>query len=223
MRVLHAALHSPDAYLARALEQAGHVVEPAADLADLMLAAADGTYDAVLIEAATAVEVPVRRVAEAAGQAVLVLVLVADAVSGADHARLLRLGADACFVRPVRFMELEARLLALARLGPSTPPQAQASDPAGWAARMTERGVSLSKREHALLDYLSARPGEAVTAEAILEQVWGEAGDHGSDRVRTAVGRLRGKLAAALDEVSIITVHGHGYRLEVKMKQSSFR
>jgi DNA-binding response OmpR family regulator len=220
---LHATLRSPDPYLARALEQAGHVVEAAADLADLALAGADGSYDAVLIEAAAADEVPVRRIADAVGAAVLVLVV--DGASATDHARLLRAGADACFVRPVRFMELEARLLALARLGPGpgAGPQAPLADPVGHSTHLAELGVSLSKREYALLDYLLGHAGEMVAVEQILEHVWGEGGDHGPERVRTAVGRLRGKLASSADDLSIVTVRGHGYRLEGKMKLSSSR
>ncbi|MDB5455706.1 MAG: Response regulator with CheY-like receiver domain and winged-helix DNA-binding domain, partial [Caulobacter sp.] len=52
MRLLHAAHRPRDAYLAKALAQAGHVVDTAADLTEALLICADGDYDALLLEVA---------------------------------------------------------------------------------------------------------------------------------------------------------------------------
>lgn len=218
MRVLLGSLGAPDAYLAKALGEAGHVVETASDLAELMLAADGEDYDAVLVEAAGLADVQIPPLAAAAGRGLLVLLV--DAATPPEAARALRAGADACFVRPLRFMELEARLLALARLRQAQPaamPQTLALDPGSRTARAGGRSLALSMREYALLDHLAARAGEAVGADQILEHVWGQ-GYAGPDRVRTGVARLRAKLRAAFGQDMIDTVRGHGYRLDAKMK-----
>ena len=221
MRLLHAAVPAADSYLAKAFTEAGHLVEPVRDVADLLLAAAEGDYDALLIEVAAPADLPVRRIAAAAGQAVVVMV--ADRGAPSELAKVLREGADACFVRPVHFMELEARLSALARLGPRADagPEALALDPASRSARAGGRSLPLSMREYALLDYLAGRAGEVVAAEQILEHVWGDAAQSGPERVRTVIARLRRRLRAAFGDDPIATVRGHGYRLNRKMKLSS--
>jgi two-component system OmpR family response regulator len=220
VRLLHAALPPTDSYLARALAEAGHVVDAAEDLPDLLLVAAGGGYDAVVVELAAATS-DVAAIAAAAGRAVVVAVV--DRATPAERAAMLRDGVDAVFARPVHFMELEARLTALARLAPriEAGPDAFGLDPASRAARAGGRSVALSMREYALLDYLLGRPGEVVGVEQLLEHVWGDAADAGPERLRTALARLRGKLNAAFGQPMIATVRGHGYRLDAKMKLSS--
>jgi DNA-binding response OmpR family regulator len=221
LRLLHAALPTGDDYLAHALSQAGHVVHTATDLADLLLISADGGFDAVLIEASEPSAIPVRRVAEAVGDGVLALVVAT--ATAAERALTLRDGADACFIRPVHFMELEARLSALARLAPRPAPPEGALwlDPSGRAAHMAGRVLKLSMREYALLNYLAGRAAEVVSAEQILDDVWGVAGQAGTQRVRNTVTRLRVKLASTFGDPLIATVRGHGYRFDINMKLSS--
>ena len=137
MRLLHVPRPDGDGYLAHALTEAGHIVHDEADLAELLLAAAEKAHDAILVEAAAAADVPIARLARAAGRGVLIVVL--DKASAAERTRLLRDGADACFVRPVRIMELEARLTALARLAPDPPAAGGLSldlEPASRTARV---------------------------------------------------------------------------------------
>ena len=220
--MLLGAVGATDGYLAKALGEAGHVVEAASDLADLVLAADGQDYDAVLLVASGLAQAPIPALAAAAGRGLLVLVV--DSATPAEAAQALRAGADACFVRPLRFMELEARLLALARLRPAQPTAAEtlALDPVSRTARAGGRSLTLSMREYALLAHLASRAGEAVGADQILEHVWGQ-GYAGPDRVRTSVARLRAKLRAAFGRDMIDTVRGHGYRLDAKMKLFSSR
>jgi DNA-binding response OmpR family regulator len=220
LRLLHAAA-APDSYLAKAFAEAGHVIESVQDFADLLLACEGGDYDAVLVEVATPSGAPIERIVRAARRAVLVMVV--ERSSPAEIARALRAGADACFMRPVHFMELEARLSALVRLAPgaSADSRVLSLDPATRTARAGVRSLALSKREYALLEYLVGRAGEVVAAEQILQHVWGDAADFGPERVRTTIARLRARLNAAFGDPLIATVRGHGYRLDLNMKQSS--
>ena len=215
MRLLHAA-HAPGrAYLARALAEAGHVVDRAGDLTEVLLVAPTADYDGLLIEVADLAQAPVRRLAQAAGRGVLVIV--ADHAETAVRTAALRAGADACFVRPVHFMELEARLSALVRLGSGGAASPFALDPATRTASFADRSLVLPAQEFRLLDYMARHAGEVVSASQILEQVWGERGDPKPELVRTAVARLRAKLVEAFDRPFLVTLRGHGYRLDVNM------
>ena len=75
------------------------------------------------------------------------------------------------------------------------------------------RAVPLTTTEYELLRVLSAGGGRVVTTEALLRQVWGRRGSDDTDRVRTAVKKLRAKLG---DDVAnptyIFDEHGVGYR-----------
>lgn len=74
----------------------------------------------------------------------------------------------------------------------------------------------LTRIEVALLRYLAARPGQAVTRQELLEQVWGYAPSVRSRAVDQTIKRLRPKLEA--DPAAprhLITVHGLGYRLDL--------
>ena len=73
------------------------------------------------------------------------------------------------------------------------------------------RRVSLSKLEFGAMEYLQRHPGEAVPRIALLENVWEQSYDGGSNVVDVVIRSLRKKLA---DIASVIeTVQGVGYRL----------
>ena len=216
MRLLHIARRPGEAYLAQALIEAGHVVEKAADVGEALLAAPAGAYDALLVETSDLADVPIERLVHAVEGGVLVVI--ADQAEPADRTRALRAGADACFVRPVHFMELEARLSALVRLAPGAPTHSPfALDPASRMVRFADRGLLLPASEFRLLDYMARHAGEVVSAAQILEQVWGETGDPKPELVRTAVARLRAKLVETFGRPFLVTLRGHGYRLDVNM------
>ncbi|MFT4252508.1 MAG: hypothetical protein QM608_08495, partial [Caulobacter sp.] len=120
MRLLHASHRPRDLYLARALIQAGHVVETLSSLDDAASASAGEDYDAVLLEAAAPADAPLAALSRRGERALLVLIV--DEATPAARAAALRAGADACLIRPVHVVELEARLAALARLSPLPAP-----------------------------------------------------------------------------------------------------
>ncbi len=220
MHLLHLSLRRRDDYLAKALTQAGHVVETAPDEAEALLLCADTAFDAVVLEVQDLAHAPLRHLSEAVSPAALALVL--DQATTAERTRSLREGADACFVRPVHFREFEARLSALVRLTPRHAPENPISvgkpvlvlDPASRTARLADRSLILTGGEYRLLDYLATHAGEVVEAERLLRDVWGEQDDPRPEQVRTAVARLRRRLSDGLGAPLLTTVRGHGYRLE---------
>lgn len=213
MHLLHVARRTGDTYLAKALTQAGHVVDRATDIGEALLATPPAPYDAVLVEAVDLADLPVARLARSAQGGVLVLVV--DHAEPEARTRALRTGADACFIRPVHFRELEARISALARLTPRRTSEGPfILDTAARTARLAGQALVLPAQEFRLLEYMTRHAGEVVSARQILDQVWGEHGDPKPELVRTTIARLRGKLADAFGQPFLMTVRGHGYRLD---------
>lgn len=218
MRLLHASHRPRDHYLVKALVEAGHVVEMAGGLDDVAAASAGEDYDAILLEVADLADAPLVSLSRCADRAAVVLV--AEQGSASARARALRSGADACLVRPVHVMELEARLVALVRLAPTRGGGGELVlrlDAASRTASLEGRSLALPSREYALLTYMAEHAGEVVSAEQILKHVWGEGDDPRPERVRTAMARLRTKLDRAFEKPLLVTLRGHGYRLDANM------
>jgi DNA-binding response OmpR family regulator len=131
-----------------------------------------------------------------------------------DRVHGLNLGADDYLTKPFAFEELVARVSALARRAPSTPPVVRRGDlvvdRARRAVSRAGQPVSLTRKELGVLEELLAADGAVVSAEELLERVWDEHADPFSRTVTVTVGRLRNKLGPP---ELIETVVGAGYRI----------
>lgn len=135
---------------------------------------------------------------------------VADTVAGFEG------GANDYITKPFKFEELLVRIRA--RLHDS---EKASKEPvlivAGASLDLRTRRVSvgdreieLSAREFALAELLFRHPGQVLSREQILNDVWGYDFDPGSNVVDVYVGYLRKKLGAG----SITAVRRMGYRLD---------
>ncbi|HET8559956.1 MAG TPA: response regulator transcription factor [Marmoricola sp.] len=87
-------------------------------------------------------------------------------------------------------------------------------DPAERTATRAGRPLRLTAREYDLLHYLMTHPGEVLSREDLLREVWGWS--FGDDSTVTVhVRRLREKVEDDPgDPVHLVTVWGVGYRWE---------
>ena len=142
-----------------------------------------------------------------------ILMLTAASAVG-DRVEGLNLGADDYLAKPFAFAELVARVHALARRSPATPPLVIKADLVfDRARRRVSRGgrpISLTRKEMGILEVLLSADGAVVSAEELLERVWDEHADPFSHTVTVTLARLRRKLG---EPDLIETMVGSGYRL----------
>jgi len=203
--------------LARGLREEGHAVDLEGSVAggDVALSLAD--YDVLVVDLGLpdgdGLTLCARLRREGAATRVLVLTArdaLRDRVDGLDA------GADDYLVKPFDFPELAARVRALMRRSVTGARPILAAgpirlDPA--AHRVWHDGVviPLTAREFALLHYLVARAGEAVSRTDLLEHVWDRNYDGLSNVVDVHVASVRRKLGRP---ASIETLRGVGYRIQ---------
>ncbi|PKQ22519.1 MAG: DNA-binding response regulator [Actinobacteria bacterium HGW-Actinobacteria-5] len=134
---------------------------------------------------------------------------VADTVSGLDA------GADDYLAKPFHFEELLARVRLRLRPEGTSPLAALTCgglrlDLRTRRAHIADRTIELSAREFTLAEAFLRNPGQVLSREQLLSQVWGYSFDPGSNVVDVYVRHLRRKIGPE----RISTLRGMGYRLE---------
>jgi DNA-binding response OmpR family regulator len=164
------------------------------------------------------------------------IIFISGRADEASISRGLDAGADDFVVKPVRRIELVARLEAHLRkikalTGGATGPGPEGGDRAledgrnrfglvevDSAARLVRVGghqVSLGPLEFKLLEYFGHNAGIAISREQVLNEVYGYDADISTERVDLLVRRLRSKLGDGPDRGGqLVAVPGYGYRLE---------
>jgi len=136
-----------------------------------------------------------------------------------DEAEALDLGADDYLRKPFAQVVLVARLHALLRRGaPQRPVELScgdlALDPGKRTVARGETAIELTPREFSLLEYLLRNAGQTLSKPRILDHVWSGDPDQDPNIVEVYVGYLRRNVDKPFGAHSIVTVRGHGYRLE---------
>ena len=206
-------------FIRQGLAEEGHTVEVAADGAAALDLLEGPPYDLVVLD----LMLPkvdgfeILKLARARRLTTPVLVLTArDSV--ADKVRGLDLGADDYLTKPFSFDEFLARVRALLRRGAAAGPVLRLADltldPSTREVRRGVRRITLTVREHALLEYFMRNTGRVLTRPMIAEHVWGLDFDRESNIVDVYVGYLRRKIDGDGEPRLLHTVRGAGYTLK---------
>ncbi|MCM1984465.1 response regulator transcription factor [Lyngbya confervoides] len=134
-----------------------------------------------------------------------------------DKVTGLELGADDYMTKPFSFKELLARIKVRLRISQSESHQSPSTlrvgsvvlDLKSRKAKLGDEWIELPTREFTLAETFFRHPGQVLSRQQLLDQVWGYDYDPGSNIVDVYVGYLRKRLGNNLIE----TVRGAGYRL----------
>jgi two-component system copper resistance phosphate regulon response regulator CusR len=205
--------------MAKGLREQTYAVDVAQDGEGALYQANVNDYDLIILD----IMLPgkdgfeVCRELRAAGSPVPVLMVTArDRVD--DRVEGLDTGADDYLTKPFDFRELLAHIRALLRRGQNLQPDVikvedLEMDTRARQVRRGGRGVYLTAKEYALLEYLARRAGEVVARSDIAEHVWDESFDPFSNLIEVYIQRLRRKVDDGHAMKLLHTRRGAGYVL----------
>jgi two-component system copper resistance phosphate regulon response regulator CusR len=205
------------AFLTRGLESEGFAVDAAADGVEALRCAHSGHYDVAVLDLllpridGLAVLRDLRQ-----HDPELPVVILSARSDLPTKLRGFELGANDYVVKPFSLDELIARIRVQLRHaaglvdGHIVQAGRLALDLSRRQVRIDEDVIDLSDREFRLLRELALHPGEVISRERLLAQVWGYHFDPRSNVVEVSMRRLRKKLG---DHAAIETVRHAGYRL----------
>ncbi|MGA7281695.1 MAG: response regulator transcription factor [Acidimicrobiia bacterium] len=207
------------AYLKRGLEAEGHVVDVAADGPEGLWLARHQPYDVILLDIMLPRRNGYQVCADLRNESNWTPILMLTAKDGEfDIAEALDTGADDYLTKPFSFVELMARIRALARRGRLERPTVLEVDdlrldPASHTVMRGGVEIPLTPKEFSLLEYLMRHAGEVMAKTDILNAVWDWGFDGDSNIVEVYISYLRRKVDDPFETKSIKTVRGVGYRL----------
>ena len=206
-------------YIAKALGEAGHVVDMAANGEDALEIASD-SYEVLIVDRMMPKLDGIQLVEQLRSDGVVTPVLFLSALGKVDdRVEGLRAGGDDYLVKPFAMAELIARVEALGRRKgtPETQTKLVCGDlEMDLITRDVRRGeskIDLQPREFKLLEYLMRNASRVVTRTMLLENVWGYHFDPQTNVIDVHISRLRGKIDKGFDKPLLETVRGAGYRL----------
>jgi len=207
-------------YLLRALREAGHVAEHAADGEEGIHLARSGRYDVMIVDRMLPRLDGLTLLKTLRGEGNATPALILSALGQVDdRVEGLRSGGDDYLAKPYAFTELLARIEVLSR---RRRPDESATvlrigdlelDRLAHTVRRAGRNIPLQPREYRLLEYLMRNAGKVVTRTMLLEEVWDYHFDPQTNVIDVHVSRLRGKIDKDFDTQLLHTIRGSGYIL----------
>jgi two-component system response regulator TctD len=150
-------------------------------------------------------------------------VLILTALDGTrDRVEGLDIGADDYMAKPFEVPELEARMRALLRRAnqqknPVLTCGALGYDSNARAFSIRGRPLSLTPREHAVLEMLMVKAGKTVSKQALAGSLFSAEEEVNPDAIEIYIHRVRKKLESA--QAVIVTLRGLGYLLQPRYEQ----
>lgn len=206
--------------LERTLLQAGYQPRVTFDGVDGLVLAAGDVYDLIVLDVllpgldglAVCRELRRRRV-----RTPVLMLTARDGV--ADRVRGLDAGADDYLSKPFAAEELLARLRALSRRGGDTGDGVLrvadlVLDAARHEVHRGDRSIDLTPKEFELLAFLMRHPGQVLTRDQLVSNVWRDNVGASSKMVELYIHYLRNKVDRHTARPLVRTVRGIGYMLE---------
>lgn len=206
--------------IAKALEDAGYSVDRCYDGGEAMDYVSCTEYDAAVLDVLMPVMsgYEVVKMMRDRGMTTPVLFLTAlDSIE--DRVKGLDTGADDYLVKPFAFPELLARVRAITRKysGAKSTVLRVGDLTLDTAARTVERGgrgIDLSVKEFAILEYLMRNKGGVLSREKIENNVWDYGYEGGSNVVDVYMSYLRRKIDGDSEKKLLRTVRGAGWTIK---------
>lgn len=137
-----------------------------------------------------------------------------------DKVAGLEAGADDYLGKPFDFREFVARIKALSRR-PGTAITAESVlryadlelNTDAKTVHRSGKGINLTPREFALLEFMLRHPGKVLSKSEISEKVWDVDFDTGTNVIEVYVNYLRNKVDKGFEPKLIHTIFGQGYVL----------
>jgi DNA-binding response OmpR family regulator len=207
-------------HIRRGLVEAGYAVDVAVDGNEALWLAENHPYDAMVLDVMMPGQdgfTAVRQMRRKGIHAPVIFLTARHELD--DHVRGLDAGADDYLAKPFSMVELLARLRALLRRQRAEPlDRVRVADlELDLLARTAHRGgeeITLTNREFALLELLMVSSPKPVSKTAIVEHVWDQHFDSGTNVINVYVNYLREKIDRAGWTPLIHTVRGVGYVLK---------
>jgi two-component system, OmpR family, response regulator len=212
------------AFIEKGLRQEGHAVDWVRDGNEGVAVLETTPYDVAIVD----IMLPglgglalIRAVRRARIATPIIILSARDAVS--DRVEGLEAGADDYLTKPFSFVELVARLNALARRATSPGAAETRLSYGGLTLDLLTRQVtrdgsslSLQAKELALLEYFLRNPERVLSKTMILQRLWDYSFDPQTNVVDVLVCRLRNKVDRDFSVKLIQTLRGVGYVLRRK-------
>ena len=212
-------------YLHKAFRESAHSVYAADNLRYALYLATHEEFDAIVVCAVGIAQMTALfdTLAEMASlpRAPALIVALASGTSQ-ERARMLRAGADACFVQPYSFLEMQERMLALHRASVARLATASVNsvsirlDPLTRDLVEDSRRVLMTKREYLLIECLLRQANAPVARDQLICYAWPDKEDVDPSSVNLVVSRLRRKLDTNGFRARVETISRYGYQLATR-------